>query len=114
MTGDQLRLPLNPTSPSEETLLFHIKQLLVDSPACRDDDHVLYRWLLTGGYGVNLMETNAWTLLCNISDGVLPQFDSVVRLRRKLQRENEGMRGKLWSVRHSYADVVSAQMVTTS
>lgn len=72
-----------------------IEKLLLDVPATRDDDLLLYHHLLRV-CGVPPEITSVSTLLDGIRAEQYPPFDSVSRLRRKLQDKHESLRGDLY------------------
>lgn len=82
-----------------------IENVLRHNESARDNDTILYTELLRTQYNCsnNMRYT---TLEKRVRDGVLPSRDVVTRLRRKLQREDESLRGTLWNVRQNYAKVI--------
>jgi len=43
-------------------------------------------------------------------DGKVPESDSITRCRRKVQEENEELRGESWDLRHGLEDVVKEEL----
>ncbi|HIJ12067.1 TPA: hypothetical protein HA278_08480 [Candidatus Woesearchaeota archaeon] len=48
----------------------------------------------------------AMQLLEELSRGNLPSYESISRCRRKVQEQNEGLRGELWDKRHQRAETI--------
>ena len=42
--------------------------------------------------------------------GKVPESDSITRCRRKVQEENEELRGESWDLRHGLEDVVKEEL----
>ena len=42
--------------------------------------------------------------------GNIPESDSITRCRRKVQEENEELRGESWDLRHGLEDVVKEEL----
>lgn len=82
-----------------------VENVLRHNVEARDNDSVLYTELLRTQYNCssNMRYT---TLEKRVNEGVLPSRDLVTRLRRKIQHEDETMRGSLWAARQNYANVV--------
>jgi len=49
-------------------------------------------------------------LLMMIAKGKLPSFESISRCRRKIQQEDESLRGKLWAERHQIANDIRKEI----
>lgn len=82
-----------------------VNNILEKYSDARDDDSILYSRLLKEEY--NCSDNMRYiTLERRIKEGILPSRDLVTRLRRKLQQENENLRGELWTVRQNYANVI--------
>ena len=43
-------------------------------------------------------------------DGKVPESDSITRCRRKVQEENEELRGESWDLRHGLEDEVKKEL----
>ena len=43
-------------------------------------------------------------------DGKVPESDSITRCRRKVQEENEELRGESWDLRHGLEDEVKEEL----
>ena len=43
-------------------------------------------------------------------DGKVPESDSITRCRRKVQEENEELRGESWDLRHGLEDAVKEEL----
>jgi hypothetical protein len=61
--------------------------------------------------GVSPKRISARDLLVGMSERKLPHFDSITRMRRKLQEEHQHLRGKRWFERHRIAEEVQ-RMIT--
>lgn len=82
-----------------------VKNVLERNFESRDNDSVLYTVLLREEY--NCSDNMRYTTLeKRVRDGVLPSRDIVTRIRRKLQKENENLRGNLWIVRQNYSNIM--------
>ena len=94
------------TNTSKLIATKRIQNVLERNTVARDDDSILYSTLLKEEYGCsdNMRYT---TLEKRVREGVLPSKDIVTRLRRKLQRDDETLRGTLWTARQNYAKVIS-------
>ena len=42
--------------------------------------------------------------------GKVPESDSITRCRRKVQEENEELRGKTWDLRHGLEDIIKEEI----
>ena len=43
-------------------------------------------------------------------EGKVPESDSITRCRRKVQEENEELRGKSWDLRHGLEDIIKEEI----
>ena len=77
-----------------------VYQILTHFKLVRDDDFQLYYQLITQYYNCNVEKISGADLLRKQRDGKLPNFQSVSRLRRKLQELFPECRGANWAKRH--------------
>lgn len=83
----------------------NVKGILETYPVARDNDFVLYYHVLMS-VGVSPKGISARELLIGMSMRKFPHFDSITRVRRKLQEEHLHLRGKRWFERHRIAEEV--------
>ena len=93
------------TNTNNMMALKRVENVLKRNAAARDNDSILYTAVLQEEYNCS-SNMRATTLEKRVTDGVLPSRDTVTRFRRKLQNENESLRGSLWNVRQNYAKVI--------
>tara|TARA_R110002020_G_scaffold82687_1_gene205043 strand:+ start:1187 stop:1513 length:327 start_codon:yes stop_codon:yes gene_type:complete len=86
-----------------------IKTLEEHEPS-RDDDNKLYSMILFNRVDNHHkhdfsedQRKGAVKLLAMMYEGKLPNFETIGRFRRKLQQENEQLRGKKYEARHQHA-----------
>ena len=80
-----------------------IKELLEEYPITRDDDNKLVCniwWKEAGGHLV-VQKLMAHDFLSKIANGSLSSWETITRIRRKLQEELPALRGKKWDSRHN-------------
>jgi hypothetical protein len=73
-----------------------VKEALTHNPYTRDSDHKLVAWIWYSEIADEI-QSNVISLL-NI--GRLTNWESIARMRRKLQEENKDLRGSTWKERH--------------
>jgi len=79
-----------------------VEILLRKNPRCRDSDSILFATMYFIEIGeVNLKNMNGFDLLKIISEDRLPSYDTIARVRRKLQNEDESLRGESYNERHN-------------
>ena len=88
----------------------NVENILAIHPPARDNDFILFYYVLLS-VGVSPKGISARELLVGMSERKLPHFDSVTRMRRKLQDEHQHLRGKRWLERHQIAEQVQ-QLIT--
>jgi hypothetical protein len=79
-----------------------VRELLIEFPDYRDDDLRLIAAFYYSNYGKHSTFENmtAMEFLMNFSKGVYISPDQITRIRRKLQEQEEGLRGKKYNERH--------------
>ncbi len=91
-----------------------IEGLLDRYPHLRDDDQKLlasvWKYLLIKNHHLELENISGIQLLTIISQGALPNSESITRCRRKLQEINTDLRGELWDKRHNHQTDVIEQV----
>jgi hypothetical protein len=89
-----------------------VRYLLEQYPALRDDDTRLYATYLSFQLGgkQQLVDMSGYDLLTKIANGDLTHFESVRRVRTKLQEQDETLRGEKYAERHRQADVTRNQI----
>lgn len=83
-----------------------VRFLLEKYPVLRDDDTRLYATYLSFQLGgkTALEKMSAYALLTEIANGNLTHFESVRRVRSKLQEQEESLRGEKYEQRHQHAE----------
>jgi hypothetical protein len=78
-----------------------VRLLLETYPHLRDNDYKLYATFIAFEVGgvENLKRISGHTLLTDIADGKHTHFESVRRVRQKLQEEDEKLRGDSYDKR---------------
>lgn len=82
---------------NKKDLTNKVTLVLIENITARDCDVTLYIGILKM-YGV--LYISAMQLLWDVKDGRVPSYDTITRLRRKVQEENESLRGDIWRKRH--------------
>jgi len=78
-----------------------VKNILVKHPDTRDNDQMLVSLMWFYHLGKqNVKDMNAWDLLTKLSKNKLPNAESIMRCRRKLQEHNKDLRGDKYDSRH--------------
>jgi len=81
-----------------------IKQLLTTNPEMRDNPKKLIRRALQDAYGVNVLSA---MIIAEYYKNVL----TITRASRKIQQDNEELRGEEWAKRKGIkADIVKAKL----
>lgn len=75
-----------------------VRTILQTKESARDNDIILWAEYLKAK-GIDLKETSAHTLLKYLLEQRYAGYDTVSRLRRKLQEEDAGLRGEKWDDR---------------
>jgi hypothetical protein len=89
-----------------------VRYLLEQYPALRDDDTRLYATYISFEMGgkEELLKMSGYALLTEIAKGEITHFESVRRVRSKLQEQDETLRGEKYAERHRQADVTKNQI----
>jgi hypothetical protein len=81
-----------------------ITTLLVKYPHLRDNDEKLMATVwwryIDNEFATNIDDMTGMDFLKLLSDGTLPSYESISRCRRKVQENDESLRGRLWDKRH--------------
>jgi hypothetical protein len=83
-----------------------VSSILKQNIQARDDDKILV-------YEIWSLESKAITLtefFQEFLSGKLSHFESIRRIRQKLQEMNPDLRGKKWSIRHRMEAVICQQL----
>jgi hypothetical protein len=72
--------------------------VLVSNIPSRDCDVTLYIGILKI---YNAQHITAMQLMYEVKNGNVPSYDSISRIRRKVQQENKSLRGQIWAKRHN-------------
>ncbi len=84
-----------------------VTQLLTNQPELRDNDNRLIAVFWSYEIGVdNLHKLSASELLAKLSGGKLTSGDTITRARRKVQEENEHLKGRVSKIRKELAEEV--------
>ena len=75
-----------------------VKKIMQDYPDTRDDDMILYATLIARTSAVNHY-TRLLDALYNHKEYNLPSYESVTRARRKVQEQEEDLRGHRYDKR---------------
>lgn len=90
-----------------------VEQLLTDYPVLRDNDSQLiavYWRVELEERGLNIIQMRGYELLALLGGQKLTAPDSITRMRRKLQEENESLRGKVYYERHKQVKTVQKEL----
>ena len=90
-----------------------VLKLLSSNSHLRDDDsrlitNIWYKTLINNN--INPKELSAYEFLELLNKGLLPNAQSIRRVRRKLQEVYPELQGKLWAARHSEEKNVKKQL----
>ena len=83
---------------NKKDLTNKVTLLLLENNNARDCDITLYIGIAKI-YGV--LYGTAIQLLWDMKDGRMPSFETISRIRRKVQEDNESLRGEKWATRHN-------------
>lgn len=75
-----------------------IREILLKNIESRDCDVTLYIEVLKH---FNCHNLNAILLLYKIKYKTIPSFDTISRLRRQAQEQEQSLRGEMWNTRHT-------------
>lgn len=87
-----------------------IIKILGEHEPARDDDNKLYAMILFNRVEHHAHDfpdeqrEGAVKLLAMMYEGKLPNFDTIGRFRRKLQEQNEELRGEKYKIRHAHQE----------
>ena len=87
----------------KEVLMKQIKEALTHNPYVRDSDHRLVAWI----WKIQMEDTISDSVLNLLNMGQLTNWETIARMRRKLQEENPDLRGSTWKERHTKAQEIS-------
>ena len=90
-------------------LAIEVQKVLKKHPVLRDNDNRLIANIWFKRIP-NIDSLNGKALLKMIAKGKLPSFASIVRCRRKIQQDNESLRGELWAERHQIANDIRREI----
>ncbi len=88
-----------------------VRQCLIDYPDLRDDDMYLLSMVWRSEIGEEAHAKSCFVVLGMIARHEVSNFESVRRIRQKIQEEDPNLRGKLWGKRHKYAEKEFVQEV---
>jgi hypothetical protein len=86
-----------------------VQDILHRKPETRDDDVLLYGWVLMNA-GTDIKEMSASTLLRRMQARTLPSLNTVIRIRARLQEQREDLRGFSYAKRHRLQEPVKAEL----
>ncbi len=89
-----------------QTAALKVFSILTDNEAARDDDLLL----LTEIWGKESKAANVDGFLTEISQGQLTHFETIRRMRQKLQEKHPNLRGKNYDSRHNMEGAVCSQL----
>ena len=96
-----------------------VRKVLMLKTKSRDNDFYLMYWIwksefdhlnLSNNLKIDFDRTNILTILSLLKDRELSHPSGIMRMRRKLQEEEERLRGELWNLRHKEQLVVQADL----
>lgn len=87
-----------------------VKDLLETKPKTRDSDTYLVSLVWTRYLNADLKKMDAIDLLVLFSNNKLPSYESITRVRRKLQETNPELRGKNYYTRQHEQENVKSQL----
>ena len=78
-----------------------VKELLVANPKYRDNDNAVWSRIVANYLGglEAVKQMSAYELLSMMTSGELPSFESISRIRRKVQEDCPELRGNYYEVR---------------
>jgi hypothetical protein len=86
-----------------------VKKVLETSARSRDNDVILYSYVLNK-LSVNPTIITAEELIMKMYENEIPTYDSISRLRRKVQAENPELRGTVYHLRKKRAKEVQEEL----
>lgn len=92
-----------------QNLTDKVINLLTKKPHLRDDDLKLVANVWHSEIE-NIHCLSAYDFLKHYANGDLTNSDYITRVRRKVQEENENLRGHLWEERHKKQEVIIDQL----
>ena len=93
-----------------------VLKLLKENPSLRDNDFKLLANVWHSrfkGLGIDTNRYTAHNLLLMLSQGKLPNSESIRRVRQKLQEEFKELRGENYNKRHNHKKKVKQQLFNT-
>ena len=87
-----------------------IESILINNKNSRDNDLILFQEYLKLKYENKYYGLLAIDLLNDINEGRINNFDSVSRVRRKLQENNVQLRGNRWDKRHKISETYTTEL----
>ena len=88
-----------------------VKKLLQDRPELRDDDYRLIAAIIVDEYGIdNAKHTSALTFLKQLSNGKFSNFESIRRVRAKIQEQEPELRGEMYGKKRKSGKNVSKKI----
>ncbi len=86
-----------------------VARCLEEKPKARDSDNALFTYVILDNESkVGIL--TAMQLLENIYNGKYGSFESITRARRKIQEQNEALRGERWKQRHAFQEDVKKEL----
>ncbi len=83
-----------------------VYSILTDFPDARDDDRLLLIHIWSRETNASDMESFFMEML----DGKISHFESVRRMRQKLQEQHPNLRGSKWDARHGMEGSICEQL----
>lgn len=96
-----------------------VRKVLMLKTKSRDNDFYLMYWIwksefdqlnLSNNLKIDFDRANIITILSLLKDRELSHPSGIMRMRRKLQEDNEQLRGEMWAIRHKEQKVVQADL----
>jgi|ERR1041385_6485625 hypothetical protein len=87
-----------------------IREVLKQHESSRDDDQLCW-WFVLVKMGADPTHMTVLDLFKGVKQGRYPNYESTARIRRKLQEDNQDLRGKLYDERHARELAVREEIV---
>jgi hypothetical protein len=83
-----------------------VYSILIELPECRDDDNKL----LLAIWAKESESLTTIDFFRDLLDGKVSHFESIRRMRQKLQEKHSSLRGEKWDVRHQMEGAMCDQL----
>jgi len=83
-----------------------VYSILTEFPECRDDD----KKLLVAIWSKETVSTTVEDFFKDLLGGHISHFESIRRMRQKIQEKHPTLRGEKWDVRHNMEGAICNQL----